>query len=103
MNCIYRLKSLMRKRKMTIYRLSKLSGVSESTLRNMFKRGSDPSVKTLELLCEALGVTLAEFFMEEDMELYSLKKDEQEIIIAYRTRDYREKDLIKRVILPRND
>lgn len=88
---------------MTIYKLSKLSGVSESTLRNMFKRNTDPTLSTLELLCKALGVTLSEFFLEEGDELLSLSKDEKEIILAYRTRDYREKQLIKRVILPRND
>lgn len=88
---------------MTVYRLSKSSGVSESTLRNMFTRDSDPSISTLELLCKALGVTLSEFFLENEEEFYSLNNDEKKLIDAYRASDRREKDFIKRVILAPKD
>lgn len=103
MNCNLALKRLMKKRKMTVYRLSKTSGVSESTIRNIFLRGNDPSLSTLEALCSALGVTLSEFFMSEEQECFTLNKEEKELIEAYRASDRREKEFIKRVISPRKD
>lgn len=48
------------KRGWSIYRLAKKAGLSPSTLTNMMNRGTSPSVTTLERVCEAYGMTLAE-------------------------------------------
>lgn len=57
-----RLQQLMDEREWTIYRLAKEADIPWSTIRNMFKRGTEPSLATLECLCNAFGVTLAQFF-----------------------------------------
>ena len=75
----------------TIYRLADEAGVTQSTLANMIARNSTPSIRTLEQLCCAFGITLAEFFSEdndtsqEDLTLLSnfrkLDKNEQEVVL----------------------
>ena len=62
-----KLRKLMQDRKWTEYRLSKNSGLSESTLANIFKRNTMPSIPTLECICNCFGITLSQFFAEGDM------------------------------------
>ena len=62
-----RLRQLMSERGWTAYRLAKESGLSESTLANIFKRNTVPSISTLEAVCAAFGISLAQFFAEQDM------------------------------------
>lgn len=40
---------------------------SEETLTNIFKRGSIPTIPTLEMICKGLNISLSEFFAEDDM------------------------------------
>lgn len=61
-----RMQQLMDEREWTIYRLAKEADIPWSTIRNMFKRGTEPSLATLESLCKAFGVTLAQFFDAEN-------------------------------------
>lgn len=62
-----RLKKLLEERGWTEYRLSKKCGLSESTLANIFKRNTVPSLSTLEAICSGFGITLSQFFAEGDM------------------------------------
>ena len=62
-----RLRQLMAERGWTAYRLAKESGLSESTLANIFKRNTVPSISTLESVCSAFGSSLAQFFAESEM------------------------------------
>lgn len=62
-----RIKQLMDERNWTEYRLAKESGLSQSTISNMYKRNTDPSIATLEAICKGFGITLAQFFCEGSM------------------------------------
>ena len=62
-----KLRQLMAERGWTAYRLAKESGLSESTLANIFKRNTVPSISTLESVCSAFGISLAQFFSESEM------------------------------------
>lgn len=65
-----KLKQLMKERGWSEYRLSKECGLSESTLANIFKRNTMPSISTLETICSSFGITLSQFFCEgETVEL----------------------------------
>ena len=50
----------------TVYRLAKEANLSPSTLTNMMHRGTCPSLTTIENVCEAYGITLAEFLYGQD-------------------------------------
>ena len=62
-----RLRQLLNERGWTEYRLSKKCGPSESTLANIFRRNTIPSITTLEAICNGFGITLSQFFAEDDM------------------------------------
>lgn len=67
MNTNERLQKIIYERGWTYYRLSKNSGLSESTVTNIFKRNTVPSIPTLELICKGFGITLSQFFADGDM------------------------------------
>lgn len=75
MDIINKLNQLRLERNMSVYRLAELSGINQSTLANTFSRGTVPSIKHLELLCETLGVSLSQFFAEDEtpMQLTSVE------------------------------
>jgi len=57
-----RVRELMKDRHMSRFQLSNLSGVNYSTLTAGERRGGDFSVDTIERICRALGITMAQFF-----------------------------------------
>ena len=59
-----RIKQLMEERDWTDYQLAKESNLSHSTVTNMFNRNNAPTLPTLEAVCKAFGITLAQFFTE---------------------------------------
>ena len=59
-----RIKQLMEERDWTDYRLAKESNLSHSTVTNMFNRNNAPTLPTLEAVCKAFGITLAQFFTD---------------------------------------
>lgn len=67
MNVQDRLNELLKKQNLSRYRLAKNSGIPEETLTNIFKRGSIPTIPTLEMICKGLNISLSEFFAEDDM------------------------------------
>ena len=66
MNVTERIEQIMKQRGWTVYRLGKESGLSQSTLAHVFRRDSEPTISTLEVICKAFGITLSQFFAEDD-------------------------------------
>ena len=83
MDVIKKLNKLRLERNMSVYRLAELSGINQSTLANTFSRGTIPSIKHLELLCDTLGITLAQFFTEDEVPV-TLSPQETKLIYNYR-------------------
>lgn len=65
MNIGYRIKQIRKKSKMTAKELSHRIEVSPSFISAVENNDSKLSLKTLAKICDALGVSLAEFFNEE--------------------------------------
>ena len=74
-----RIRELMAERKWSEYRLAIASGLSQSTVANIFNRNTTPSVATLESICAGFGITLAQFFAGEGKRP-DLSKEQREII-----------------------
>lgn len=76
-----RIQQLMQERNWTIYRLAKESGLSQTTISNIFKRNNEPSIPTLKRLCGAFGITMSQFFRGSgDYGDYAVSEEQQELI-----------------------
>ena len=62
-----RLQRLLNERGWTEYKLAKKSGLSQSTIANIYRRNTVPSIATLEVICKGFGITLSQFFADEQM------------------------------------
>lgn len=83
MDVIEKLNRLRLERNMSVYRLAELSGINQSTLANTFSRGTVPSIAHLELICDTLGVSLSQFFAEDESPM-QLTPSEIQLIENYR-------------------
>lgn len=79
MNVLKKINKMRLERDWSVYRLSLESGISQSTLTNMFNRETLPSITTLECICHAFGITMAEFFTEEGE-----NEGEKSLVVLYR-------------------
>mgnify|MGYP003174527096 CR=1 FL=1 len=59
--------ALCKKRDMSKYRLSQLTGISQSSIGKIIAKESLPTMPTVEKICDALGVTMAQFFAGMDV------------------------------------
>ena len=62
-----RLRWLLDQMGWTEYRLAKKCGLSQSTIANIYRRNTVPSVATLEAICNGFGITLSQFFADGEM------------------------------------
>ncbi len=83
MDVIEKLNGLRLERNMSVYRLAELSGINQSTLANTFSRGTIPSIKNLECICETLGLSLSQFFAEDEKPM-QLTPNEIKLVKNYR-------------------
>lgn len=67
MRALERVQQLIDERHWTPYKLSKESGLPQSTVANLFNRNYDPSITTLEAICGGLGITMSQFFAEGEL------------------------------------
>lgn len=67
MDTIERLRRLRDQRGWSNYRLARECGLNESTLANIFKRDTMPTIPTLEAICKGFGISMAQFFAEDEM------------------------------------
>lgn len=84
LNTCNRIRQLMKERNWTEYRLAKESGLSQSTIANIFKRDNSPTLPTLEAICKAFGITLAQFF-SEGADPITLTEEQQELFKIWNT------------------
>ena len=54
------------KRKWSEYDLAKHSGLSQSTISTWYRKNQVPTIQTLEKVCIGFGITLSQFFAEDD-------------------------------------
>lgn len=83
MDVLRKINKMRLNRGWSVYRLSVESGISQSTLTNMFNRETLPSITTLECLCNAFGVTLSEFFAEPNEKATNVGA--QELFVLYQS------------------
>lgn len=92
-----RIKEMMEERGWSEYRLAIASGLSQSTVANIFNRNTTPSVATLESICNGFGITLAQFFAEGDM--VELTEEQKEMFAAWSALTREQKDVLAQLIL----
>ena len=64
----------------TEYQLAEKSGLTQSTISSWYRKNIIPSIPSLDKICNAFGITLAQFF-SIDNENFSLTPLQRELLI----------------------
>lgn len=87
---------LCKKKKISRYALAKFSGMPDSSIRNMYQKGTNPGFDSLDRMCRGMDMTVADFFHESDafedytadqkelMEIFKrMDENGQQLLLAY--------------------
>lgn len=76
---VQRIKSLCSQREISIYKLSAMSGIKQSTLDNIVRgQTHNPKARTLHKLALAFNMTLAEFLDFPELNEYSFDEEDEQ-------------------------
>ena len=78
-----RIKALREAKKISIYRLSQDSGISQGHISDLENGINQPTIETLKRILAPLGCSLSEFFNEGEISVLSEK--EKELVASFRT------------------
>ncbi len=79
MEVLEKIDSLRKERGWSINNLAMEAMLTQSTLNNLYVRKAEPKLSTLRAICNAFGITLAEFFSDEENQCKKFA-DEGELI-----------------------
>ena len=96
MKILDRLKDLQQRHGWSDYKIAKEAGLSSNTVSNVYRRGNTPSLVTLEALCKAFGITMAEFFAEGEMRKVTL--EQQKLLDRWTTLSEEQKTAIWQIL-----
>jgi len=97
MDIIRRIDNLMDERHWSDYKLSAESGLSSSTIANIHRRNTIPSIPTLEAICDAFGITLSQFF-DEGLTTFQMNEEQQELFTEWISLTKEQKEIIFSII-----
>lgn len=92
MDVLRKLRCLLEERGWSEYRLAQEAGLNQSTISNIYRRNTVPTIATLDAVCHAFGITLSQFFVEDDSDLVEVTPELKELLDAWSplTREQRE-------------
>lgn len=83
MDIAKRLKDVRKSKNISVYKLSQLSSVSETHIRDLERGDRNPSFDTLSKLAKPLGLSLSDLLKETEDVSY-LNNDEKELVECFR-------------------
>ena len=95
MNVLDKIRKLQWERGWNDYKLAQAAGISQSSLASVFARNAPPKLDLLQRICEAFGITLAQFFLEDEKIEVLSEKEKQMLSIFRKLSPEKQKALIE--------
>ena len=92
-----RIKELCDKQQITKYRLSQMTGVTQTVLSRIIKGENVPTIQTIEKICFALNISLAQFFAKDENPP-DLTAEQKEIIDTWNGLNPEERERLMKII-----
>ena len=89
-----RIRELMDIKNWSEYKLAKEAGLPQSTISHLFKRNNAPTYPTIEAICGAFGITMAQFFADEG-DAVVFTSEQREIFILWGTLTGEQRRIVK--------
>lgn len=82
MDILEKITSLRKARNWSEYQLAERSGLTQSTISSWYRKNMMPSIPSLERICNAFGISLSQFFLDEDSRAIYLNESQIRLINA---------------------
>lgn len=89
-----RIEELCSKGGITRYQLSSRTGISQSALSDIVKKKNVPTLVTIERICAAFGITIAQFFTQ-GKSVPDLSDEQKELLLLWNGLKLEEKEIVK--------
>jgi len=80
MNVLEKITKYRLERNWTEYQLAEKSGLPQSTISSWYRKNQIPTIPSLEKICDAFNITLAQFFSDENLEIIQVTKKQSDLI-----------------------
>lgn len=77
MDILNKITKLREERHWTEYQLAEQSGLTQSTISSWYRKNMLPSISSLSKICDAFGITISQFFLDDDKQNTVLLNDKQ--------------------------
>ncbi|MCX4361805.1 MAG: helix-turn-helix transcriptional regulator [Clostridia bacterium] len=98
MDILAKIIDLRNKKGWTEYKLSLESNVPQTTISSWFRKNVQPSVASLQAICNACGITLSQFFAEED-DLVQLTDCQKKLLEEYAALSQKQQDALLSLLI----
>lgn len=80
MDILEKITTLREARGWSEYQLAEKSGLAQSTISSWYHKNMLPSIPSLQYICNAFGITLSQFFLEEEDHAVLLNEQQVRLI-----------------------
>ena len=83
LDILEKIRKLKLERKWSEYQLAEQSDIPQSTISSWYRKKQIPTIPSLEKICAAFSITLAQFFTDENAQSQTLTEEQQELLHAF--------------------
>ena len=94
MDVLEKIRKFRIERKWTEYQLAEMSELPQSTISSWYRKNQIPTIPSMEKICRAFGITLAQFFTEDNSEIIPLTKSQSELLHEWNKLNERQKSAL---------
>lgn len=82
MNVLDKITKLREERHWSEYQLAEKSGLTQSTISSWYRKNMLPTIPSLAKICDAFGISISQFFLEDNDKTVLLNDKQLEILNA---------------------
>ena len=80
MDILKKITEMRMERNWSEYELAERAELTQSTISSWYRKNLIPSIPSLERICEAFGISLSQFFLDDPTQSPKLTKEQDEIL-----------------------
>ena len=93
-NVLERITELRQRKHWTEYQLAEHSGLTQSTISSWYRKGILPTIPSLEKICNAFGISMSQFFYEDDSDISYVNSKQKQLLEHVSKFDYAQLDAL---------
>lgn len=94
MDVLEKIRKFRIERNWTEYQLAEKSELPQSTISSWYRKNQIPTIPSLEKICRAFGISLAQFFTDDYAEIAALTKQQSELLHEWNKLTEKQKKII---------